>query len=545
MKKHILILLSAASGILLSLGWPANGFPFLLLFALVPLLYVEDVLNKHKTENSRFAILLYAYLAFFIWNALTTWWICHSTIPGAIMAVIFNSLFMALVFFFFHVGRRNIYMGAFRQRNYGYLILISYWVTFEYLHMDWDLTWSWLNLGNGFANYYKFIQWYEYTGALGGTIWILLTNVMIYQLIKSLTASEKLKRRIIVNLSSVMLLVFVPCFISLYMYATYNEKHNPIEVVVIQPNIDPYNEKFSGMSSEEQIERIVSLALKKLTPETKFLIAPETAIPEGVWLNEIQYSPSVRRLKMLFETYPDLAILIGASTYMRYEDEASGTPTARPLTSGQGYYDVFNSAVLIDAGNSIQYYHKSKLVPGVEKMPYPQIFGFLEDLAIDLGGMVGSHGVQDERSVLVSPHGIKTAPVICYESIYGDFVTGYVRNGAQFISIITNDGWWEDTPGYRQHSEYARLRAIETRRSIARSANTGISSFVNQRGDMFDATEWWVPAVIRKEIHLNDTLTFYVNYGDYLGRILGFLSALIGLFTISSILMNRNRKIAK
>jgi len=543
MKKYRNILLALLSGLLLSLGWPANGFSFLLLLALVPLLFIEDNLCADKNNNSRFAILPYAYITFFLWNALTTWWIFYSTLPGAIMAVVFNSLFMSLVFFFFHITRRNIYSGFFQKKNYGYLVLISYWITFEYFHMDWDLTWSWLNLGNGFANYYKFIQWYEYTGVLGGTVWILLANIMIYQLIKTLIYDKGNRRKLIINLSSVLALIFLPSFISLYMYATYKEQHRPVEIVVIQPNIDPYNEKFSGMSANEQIERIISLSELKLTPQTAFLVAPETSMPEGVWVDELNYAPTVLRLRKILENHSQLGIVIGASTYKLYNSDDEKTPTARDYPNYAGSYDVFNSALYIDTSSRIGIYHKSKLVPGVEKMPYPQIFGFLESLAIDLGGMVGTHGTQKERSVFEN-NGIKVAPVICYESIYGDFVTGYIRNGAHFIFIITNDGWWEDTPGHRQHSAYARLRAIETRRSVARSANTGISSFINQRGDMFQQTSWWEPAVIAQKLNANDKITFYVMTGDYIGRILSFLTVLLALFTIATIIMNfRNKKI--
>src|SRR5574343_444659 len=73
---------------------------------------------------------------------------------------------------------------------------------------------------------------------------------------------------------------------------------------------------------------------------------------------------------------------------------------------------------------------------------------------------------------------LKLAPAVCYESVYGDFMAKYIRSGAEVICIITNDGWWGNTPGHRQHLAYAKLRAIETRKQIIRSANTGISCFV-------------------------------------------------------------------
>jgi apolipoprotein N-acyltransferase len=119
--------------------------------------------------------------------------------------------------------------------------------------------------------------------------------------------------------------------------------------------------------------------------------------------------------------------------------------------------------------------------------------------------------------------------VICYESIYGDFVREYILNGADLIFIITNDGWWDDTPGYRQHLLYGRLRAIEMRRSIARSANTGISCFINQRGDILQKTGWWNKTAIKGTLNKNEEITFYARTGDTIGRVFSFLAVFLFL----------------
>jgi len=175
------------------------------------------------------------------------------------------------------------------------------------------------------------------------------------------------------------------------------------------------------------------------------------------------------------------------------------------------------------------------LVPGVEKMPFPALLKPLEKYAIDLGGMPGSLGVQQERSVFVSHSDHrKVAPAICYESIYGEYCGEYINKGAGLIFIITNDGWWRDTPGYRQHCSYARLRAIETRRSIARSANTGTSCFINQRGDIDQPTAFWVPAVISATINYNEEITFYAKYGDYIARVSCFVAVLMFLYALAN-----------
>jgi apolipoprotein N-acyltransferase len=176
----------------------------------------------------------------------------------------------------------------------------------------------------------------------------------------------------------------------------------------------------------------------------------------------------------------------------------------------------------------------------VEKMPFARLMKPLEGLAINLGGTVGSLGSDENRSDFErKSDGLKIAPVICYESVFGEYLTEYINNGANLIFVITNDGWWGNSPGYRQHMVFSKLRAIETRRSVARSANTGISAFIDQRGDVFQATKYWVPAVIRQKINANDYLTFYVRYGDYIGRVSGFVTAFLLLFAIASALQKR------
>ena len=174
--------------------------------------------------------------------------------------------------------------------------------------------------------------------------------------------------------------------------------------------------------------------------------------------------------------------------------------------------------------------HKSKLVPGAEIIPFSDIFPFLEDWSIQSGGPSGSLGVEKEPMIFKTNR-FNFAPVICYESVYGEWVTEQCRKGAELICVATNDGWWGDTPGYKQHMSFSRLRAIENRRSVVRSANTGISCFINQRGDVLQPTDWWVPASIRQEVNLNSEQTFYTTYGNILGRSLGFVSVLLLLFT--------------
>jgi apolipoprotein N-acyltransferase len=230
-------------------------------------------------------------------------------------------------------------------------------------------------------------------------------------------------------------------------------------------------------------------------------------------------------------------IVCGATTIKAYETEVS--TSARKFSDGPGYYDFFNSALQIDASGKTQVYHKSKLVPGVETMPFSWLLKPLESLALQLGGTFGSLGRQDERSVFFDKqNAIKVAPVICYESIFSEYITEYVKKGAHFIAIITNDGWWGNTPGYKQHFAYSKLRAIETRKPIVRSANTGISCFINPLGEVTHQTEYWKEAAIISKIQPNSYQTIFVEFGDWIS----LSSLIISLFLVAYAIFIRIKK---
>jgi apolipoprotein N-acyltransferase len=528
--------LAIASGLILSAGWPMNGFPFLLFAGFVPLLFVEDHISRFRENFNKFSILTYAYVAFFIWNLLTTWWIWNSTIFGAIMAVILNSLFMAIVFTFFHWSKR----GFFNPKHANYLFVL-YWISFEYLHLDWDLSWPWLNLGNSFGMFPKWVQWYELTGALGGSLWILIMNVLFFNLIKTLLNHQKSITKIAFSSLPILVFIIAPMMFSASLYRNYIEKPNPVEVVVAQPNVNPWNEQFV-LPARDVINRNFTIIDSLVTPETQFVICPESAIQEDIWHHSINKSPSILLIREFMKKYPNLNFVIGASTFRLFQDEEKLTKTARKFSDVDKYYDAFNSALFINSKEEIGLYHKSRLVPGPEKMPFQQLLRPFQDFAFDLGGTVGSLGQSAERDVFTSvDEKFKVPAIICYESIYGEFCSEFVKNGANLLFIITNDGWWGNTAGHRQHFAFAPLLSIETRRSLARSANTGISGFINQRGDIIQKTEYWVPAGIKASLNANDEITFYVKYGDYIGRLFTFLSGLFILISITSSITNRKK----
>ncbi len=417
-------------------------------------------------------------------------------------------------------------------------LFIPFWLSFEYLHMHWDLTFPWLTLGNVFAKNVDWIQWYEYTGVFGGSLWVLLVNILVFQLVKRIYQAFGKKKITYKAIHLLLVLIVVPFVLELTLLSkdiviTLPQKHPQVNVVIVQPNIDPYNEKFSG-DYMEQIEKMFQLAAEKVDSSTDLLVLPETAIQENIWENDLNQSESIQFIQKFLQRFPKLNIIIGANSAKRYESNETPSSTAHLSKFDNIYYDEYNTALQINNSDGIQVYHKSKLVPGVEMMPFPWLLSVLGDVAIKLGGTNTSYGIQDERTVFVSQdQRIKSAPVICYESIYGEYVNEYVKNGANLICIVTNDGWWGDTPGCRQHMNYARLRCIETRREIVRSANTGISCFIDEYGNVSQPTPWWETAVIKQNVRLKYNTTFYVEHGDYIARAaiyLFFLSVFYALY---------------
>ena len=532
MKQPQLLLLAAFSGILLSLPW-LNLMPgWILLIAFFPLFLIEDHFckTKHKKDIAFFG---YSFLAFGIWNLMTTWWILYVSVTSMMLMVLLNAAFMTIVWWLFHRIKRKY------SSSMAYMSLLAIWITFEYLHYNWQIEWPWLTLGNGFSNQIKLIQWYEYTGVMGGSFWILVVNIIGFQLYQATIAKKT--SQTFKKIALLLFIILFPVFCSLYLYSHYKEKGETHEVVLLQPNIDPYSEKFETIQPETQLQILLSLTDSLITDSTEYVLGPETAL-HPMWENQQMINhPYISPFYERALASKNLKFILGASTRKLYDKNDDIPKTARKLEDEEQYYDVFNSAIQVDESGELKTYHKSILVSGVEKMPFSKYLSFMENFIIDLGGTTGSLGTQKEPSNFISKENTSVAPIICYESIFGEYITKFVKKGASLIFIITNDGWWKYSPGLKQHLSYSRLRAIETRRSIARSANTGISAFINQRGEITQQTEWWTRTAIKGNLKANTEITFYTIYGNFIGRISAFISALVLLFYFASSMSNGGR----
>lgn len=523
--------LSLISALLLSVSWPTYGVPFFIFIALVPLLMMEHEISKFsKIKRKGWAIFGLSYLAFMIWNIVTTGWLYGSKNPDgshALLAVVIpvlaNSFLYSTVFMLYHWYKKS--MGTY----WGLAFFVAIWMSFEKFHLNWEFTWPWLNLGNAFSEYPKLIQWYDTLGATGGSFWILLVNIFAFYTLRIWEAGRK-KQDLIKNSAILFAGIALPMIISFVKYKTFDEKPaGQVNVLLLQPDLDPYNEKYQKDSLQIQSE-LLQLAEKNSSGKIDFYIGPETSLPGSGSISEKGFENSLllNNIKNFLATKPGSVFATGISSH-RFFINKTNIPKNAYQTSDGYWVESYNSAVQIIPNQKVEVYHKGKLVPGVEIFPYIHVLKpLLGDAMLNLGGTVASLGVDEERKVFANPYNkAKLAPIICYESIYGEFVTNYVKKGANFLAIMTNDSWWGVTEGHKQLLSYARLRAIETRREIARAANSGISAHINALGEIEESTLYEDKTALFAKINLYETQTFYTRTGDLLTRLcifaLGFL----------------------
>ncbi|MDO5616098.1 MAG: apolipoprotein N-acyltransferase, partial [Cruoricaptor ignavus] len=438
MKYIILTLISA---LLLSVSWPTYGVPFFIFIALVPLLIMEHEISKFsKIKRKGWAIFGLAYLAFIIWNIVTTGWLYGSKNPDgshSVMAVAFpvavNSLLYTFVFMLYHWYKKA--QGTY----WGLAFFVAIWMSFEKFHLSWELTWPWLNLGNVLSEYPKLVQWYDTLGATGGSFWILLINVYAFYTLRIWEAGRK-RQALIKNTSILVLGIILPIFISLIKYNSFNEKPiGEVSVLLLQPDLDPYNEKYAK-DSIQILDELLALANDNTSGKIDFYIAPETAVPGSGSISETGFEESLllNKIKDFLASKPKSVFLTGISSHRFFFNE-NEVPKNAYQTSQGFWVESYNSAVQIIPSQKVEVYHKGKLVPGVEIFPYMNVLKpLLGDAMLNLGGTVASLGVDEERSVFSNPFNKgKAAPIICYESIYSEFTTEYVKKGANFLAIMT------------------------------------------------------------------------------------------------------------
>lgn len=492
-------LATTLSGLLLGFAFPWSNLPsgFLAFFAWIPLLLTLEKLELEQASGK--VIYAWSFHTFMIWNVVATYWVANSSLPAGLFAIIVNSALMGIPVVLAMLARPHL-------GRLGWIPLLVFWLCFEQLHYVWELNWPWLSLGNVWATAPTLVQWYAWTGVLGGTLWLWLVNISLK---KNWTAFLQKEWQWTQALPLALILV-VPIGVSLLQYANYQQRGFNQEIVVGQPNVEPFYQR-PLLQEGAMVNKVIDLSLAQVSDQTDYIVFPEATLDfaEQDYLHQAKEVVVLR--KKILSDFPQAKIVIGTDAYRFLKPKESPSRYSRKREKGDEieYFEVYNAAIQIDTSqNQVQFYKKSKLVPGAELFPYPQLLSFLKPIVESLGGTMAGRGAQKERAVFTDQE-VKVAPAICYESVFGAHLAAHVRNGAQAIFIVTNDAWWDRTAGHIQHFHYARLRAVENRRSIARAANTGISGFINQRGDVLQRSKYQETTSLKASLAFNNQQTFY------------------------------------
>jgi len=495
--SYFLLILSLLSACLLSLPFISSATGIVLFVAFLPLLYIEELLFRRQNKSSMFN---YAFVSFFVFNAIALWWSYKATFM-AIFAVLLNALFMSLVFCLFHYFRTK------SKKDLAYFTFPLFWLSFEYLHYKWEFAFPWLNLGNGFSEDVQLIQWYEYTGVQGGSLLILIVNSLLHTSLQYFKPKFS-NLKFVLNIVFIIIILLSTAYVSEKLYKKIITSTKKINVCIVQTNASPFAENYNNSLKEKHlIEIIENILQKNENREINLIVAPEATITEVQATDDFENSAIIKLLQtIMYEKFTNTKLLVGC-----YLSE-----------KGRKY----NSSIVVDKKGVTSYSHKAKLLVGVERMPFAQYFEFMNNYIVALGS--DNQAFSEPAEVRNLPiDSFLIAPVICWESVFGAYVGNFVKNDAQLIAVITNDGWWQHATGNLENLHISRLRAIETRRTVVRAANTGISAKIDMKGNIQHKCKIATTEFLLTEAELNCEKTFYVKHGDYIG----FL-ALLALFAI-------------
>lgn len=512
-----------ASTLLFWVGFPPNGILPALFLCFLPVLKLQDILAD---EPKRVRWLVY-WFNFACWHLATVWWVSHAHPIGILAPAIIHSSILALAFVWIDWVRKWKPM----LRLPAFVLSL---MAFEKLIISWDLEFPWLIMGNGLAEWTSLAQWYAFTGVFGGSLWLFVTNAGVYQLLESNSAQQKRKWLI-----GVSLWVLLPAIGSMVMLQQFHQTVKPVDsltVTVFQPNIDPYGAKFQPALYRQQLDTLLQYC-DTLPIESQLLIWPETALPGDYDLTPLSGNWQNGAIDSFLNQHHSLYWMTGINGFQFFPSSYQSL-SAKPAGNGT-FYEVYNAALMLKANEKTGLYNKRKRVVGVEKTPYLQALAFLKNTALDLGGMAGNLGDLPYKGLMKVQH-IPVVPIICYESVFPDLVAEMTKEGGQLLTIITNDGWWGNTPGYQQHFLFARLRAIENRRWIARSANTGISGFIGPDGQAYEQLSWGVRGMLTRKLPLLNTTTFFSQTGDRIGSIASWLLVSFFLFSMAHYFQSKN-----
>jgi apolipoprotein N-acyltransferase len=402
-------------------------------------------------------------------------------------------------------------------------LLASAWVATEYIRATLFSGWGWNMLGTALHAQYLLIQIVEITGVAGLSFLVAFANVIAVAMVPRFILETKVRaRRPHFDLTLTMLAVMAVFTFGIRTVQMKQESKG-LRVAAVQPNV-PREQKFNQEFAELTFDQFARLSRSAMTPTPPDLILwPESSMPDPV----LEGTESYRFVKE-FAAETKIDLLLGIID----QDEDTA----------------YNGALLVTEGGAReQRYHKVHLVPFGEYVPgrhtIPGIARIVGDQVPDDFGFGKEHTVFQ-----TSDPEVRLAPLICFEDTIGELTRQFVLRGANLLANVTNDGWFLKSSGSQQHLANAVFRCVETRLPMVRSANTGVTCFINEFGrvtkklvgpDGLQWTEGVLTDVVR--VPIEPRRTFYVENGELFAKACGAVT-LLTLFVIVPLTLRARRR---
>ncbi len=515
-------LLAVLSGGLLALAFPPVPFYLFAFIGFIPLLFLFVV-----DENPRRPFLM-VYITFLVYHTGVNWWI-GSWQADKDPFLIASGVGLSIIHPFFFMVPFAIFLKIYRSlgRKTALWSFPFVWTAFEWAHSLTEFSYPWLTVGNTQIYNLYWVQFIDLTGVWGASFLIVLANVILLNWMIKIREGKKMLN--LSYISAIAAVFVIPIAYGLVRTTEFEHKellenNKSIRIGLIQPSINPWRKWEDGAYEQVLLHMKLQDSLEKAVGGIDFGIWAETTI---MYINENLNFGKDYNLLSRWVNRTGIPFMSGFAHYVMF-DNADATVTAKPWPfDSTKLYESYNTALLLHPDSiPAQTYHKMKLTPFAERIPHQEQFGFVQKF-VSWGVGVSSWGIGKEQHPLrlyTKGETFGIAPVICIESIYPGFVSEFSNLGAGIYTVITNDAWYDYTSGPEQHYQIAALRAIETRRYIARCANSGVTGFIKPTGKSLLRAPQYKRTAIAASIPEINELSFYARMGDWLPLACSFVT---------------------
>ncbi len=466
--------LAIISGVIVGIAYLPFKLSFFVYFGFVPIFHSWIINNPRKN-------LISGFIFGITYNFISNYWIGANS--GAEFYVVVLSLIFAVLYLSIFWGVAGAIFGKIRTETNTYLSLPFLVVSLEWLRSFGPLGFTWGNLALTQSDYLLMLQLLDFTGTYSISFIIIICNLILYRLVND-------KEYYKINIKLVLLFPIILLIFGYYRISTIVPTKSSIDVVVIQPNIDP-NKKWDFNLKNQTIGLMDSLYMEAIALEPDLIIFPETALPAYLRIENL-----VRQSLQQKVNKSEIPIIIG---------------TVDRILDANGNKKYFNSAMYLSPYKKYSMYNKIHLVPFAEYDLVPSFISPLKNLNLNINRGIFQKG---KKYVSFKLNNLSFSDLICYESSFPRYARTFVKNGADFLLIQANDGWLGKSAGPYQHFAQAKLRAIENRVPIVRGGNTGISSVILPTGEVTTRTNLGEQIIFKEIVPIYNSGTFYTIYGD-------------------------------